>query len=63
MHCNKNGTIRIKEHKHAFNSGDVKSKLVCHALEIVHVLNFDKVKVIAPDVNPLTTECFLIFQQ
>ena len=45
------GTIRIKEYKCDFNSGDIKSKLVCHALETGHVPNFDKVKVLASGVN------------
>ena len=34
-----------------FNSGDIKSKLVCHALETDHVRNFEKVKVLASGVN------------
>ena len=40
------GTIRIKEHERPFNSGDVNSISVCHALENYHVTNFDEVKVL-----------------
>ena len=41
------GTIRIKEHKRAFKSGDLKSKLICHALETDHEHDFEMVKVLA----------------
>ena len=53
------GTIRIKKHKRAFNSGDIKSKLVFHALETDHVPNFDKVKVLASGVNIYHSRMFL----
>ena len=43
--------LEFKEHKRAFNSDDVKSKLVCTALETDHVLNFDKVKVLGSGVK------------
>ena len=53
------GTIRIKEHKRAVNSGDVKCKLVCHALETNHAPNFDKVKILASGINIYDSRMFL----
>ena len=55
----KTGTIRIKGHKRAFNSGDVKPEFVCHALEIDDVPNFNKVKVLASSVNIYDPRMFL----
>ena len=45
------GTIRIKELKRAFKSGDLRSKLVYHALETDHVPNFEWLKYLHPELN------------
>ena len=38
--------------------GDVKSNLVCHALETHHVPNFNKVKVLASGLNIYDSRMF-----
>ena len=53
------GTNRIKEHKRAFKTSDLRSKLVYHALETNHVSNFEMVKVLASGVSLYESRIFL----
>ena len=53
------GTVRIKEHRRAFNAGDLRSKLVNHALETDHVPDFEMVKVLASGVSLYESRIFL----
>ena len=45
------GTIRLKDHKRPFKTGDMRSKLVHHALETDHVPNFGKTTVLAAGIK------------
>ena len=53
------GVIGIKEHKRAFESGGLKSKVIYHTLKTDHVPNFEVVKVLASEVNLYESRVYL----
>ena len=53
------GTIRIKEHNRAFKAGDLRYKLIYHALETDQMPNFEMVKVLTSGVSLYESRVFL----
>ena len=53
------GIIRSNEHKRSFKSGDIRSKLVNHALETDHVPDFGMATVLAAGINSYESRLLL----
>ena len=54
------GLLRIQDHKQNYKNGELKSKLVCHALDTDHTPEFENIDVLASGimVQIFTNDCF-----